>query len=160
SENHQGPGLHPGAWQEALHSDCAPVERPPPSTDSVLGARHATFRFCLTRAFRPCTCQSNRKGPEPQFDPQQCLHCLQEGSFFPGLAREPGQRSRTEEEMAMTHLTRRSILRGTAALAASGTFARPHIAKAAATTATVWFAQGFVQDEDVALRKAVADYEK
>jgi len=24
----------------------------------------------------------------------------------------------------------------------------------------VWFAQGFVQDEDLALRKAVADYEK
>ena len=24
----------------------------------------------------------------------------------------------------------------------------------------MWFAQGFVQDEDVALRKAVADYEK
>src|SRR5207247_5076844 len=32
--------------------------------------------------------------------------------------------------------------------------------RAATTTATVWFAQGFVQDEDVALRKAVADYEK
>ena len=25
---------------------------------------------------------------------------------------------------------------------------------------TVWFAQGFVEDEDIALRKAVADYEK
>src|SRR3989440_7321437 len=36
----------------------------------------------------------------------------------------------------------------------------PHIARAAATTASVWFAQGFVQDEDIALRKAVADYEK
>ncbi|HYT83188.1 MAG TPA: hypothetical protein VEK86_07045, partial [Gemmatimonadales bacterium] len=36
----------------------------------------------------------------------------------------------------------------------------PHIAKAAATTASAWFAQGFVQDEDVALRKAVAEYEK
>jgi multiple sugar transport system substrate-binding protein len=60
----------------------------------------------------------------------------------------------------MTHVTRRSMLRGSAALAAGGILARPHIAKAAATTATVWFAQGFVQDEDVALRKAVADYEK
>ena len=36
----------------------------------------------------------------------------------------------------------------------------PHIANAAATTATAWFAQGFVQSEDVALRKLVADYEK
>ena len=60
----------------------------------------------------------------------------------------------------MANLTRRSMLRGSLALAATGTFAGPHIAKAAATTATVWFAQGFVQDEDVALRKAVTDYEK
>lgn len=60
----------------------------------------------------------------------------------------------------MAHLTRRSVLRGSLALAAARTFAAPHIANAAATTATVWFAQGFVQDEDVALRKAVADYEK
>src|SRR6266852_1836715 len=60
----------------------------------------------------------------------------------------------------MAHVTRRSVLRGSAALGATSLFAAPHIAKAAATTASVWFAQGFVQDEDVALRKAVADYEK
>src|SRR5262245_30837193 len=60
----------------------------------------------------------------------------------------------------MAHLTRRSMLRGSAVLAAANTLAFHHVAKAAATTATVWFAQGFVQDEDVALRKAVADYEK
>ena len=60
----------------------------------------------------------------------------------------------------MAHLTRRSVLRGSVALGAAHVFAAPHIAKAAATTASVWFAQGFVQDEDMALRKAVADYEK
>src|SRR5262249_26079158 len=60
----------------------------------------------------------------------------------------------------MAHLTRRSMLRGSLALAAANTVAFPHVAKAAATTASVWFPQGFVQDEDVALRKAVADYEK
>src|SRR5262250_1459626 len=60
----------------------------------------------------------------------------------------------------MAHLTRRSMLRGSLALAAAKTVAFPHVAKAAATTASVWFAQGFVQDEDVSLRKAVADYEK
>src|SRR5499433_3969452 len=60
----------------------------------------------------------------------------------------------------MAHLTRRSMLRGSVALTAANTLAFPHVAKAAATTATVWCAQGFVQDEDVALRKAVADYEK
>src|SRR6267143_1099800 len=64
------------------------------------------------------------------------------------------------EARAMTYLTRRSVLRGSLALAAARPFAAPHVAKAAATTATVWFAQGFVQDEDVSLRKAVADYEK
>jgi multiple sugar transport system substrate-binding protein len=60
----------------------------------------------------------------------------------------------------MAHLTRRSMLRGSVALAAAQTFARPHVANAAATTATMWWAQGFVQDEDVALHKVVADYEK
>jgi multiple sugar transport system substrate-binding protein len=38
--------------------------------------------------------------------------------------------------------------------------ARPYIAKAAATTAEVWWAQGFVPEEDVAIKKVVADYEK
>src|SRR5947209_9638149 len=70
------------------------------------------------------------------------------------------QRSRNREEAAVTDLTRRSVLHGSLALAAAHPFAAPHIARAATTTATVWFAQGFVQDEDVALRKAVTDYEK
>ena len=37
----------------------------------------------------------------------------------------------------MKTVTRRSVLRGSAALAATGVLARPHIANAAATTATV-----------------------
>src|SRR5262249_17924228 len=73
---------------------------------------------------------------------------------------EPPYDSRAREETVMAHLTRRSVLRGSVALGATSLLAPPHIAKAAATTATVWFAQGFVQDEDVALRKIVADYEK
>src|SRR5437762_6514743 len=60
----------------------------------------------------------------------------------------------------MTILTRRSILRSSAALAAAGTLARPFIANAAATTATVWWVQGFAQEEDVAFKKIVADYQK
>src|SRR2546428_13153015 len=60
----------------------------------------------------------------------------------------------------MAHLTRRSMLRGSMALGATHLLAAPHIARAAATTASMWFSQGFVQDEDVSLRKAVADYEK
>src|SRR4030095_2892352 len=60
----------------------------------------------------------------------------------------------------MAYLSRRSFLCRSLGLAAAGSFARPSIAKAAATTATMWWAQGFVQDEDVALKQVVADYEK
>jgi len=60
----------------------------------------------------------------------------------------------------VAYLSRRSVLRGSLALAAAHPFAGPHIARAAATTASMWFSQGFVQDEDLSLRKAVADYEK
>jgi len=56
--------------------------------------------------------------------------------------------------------TRRSVLRGSLAVAAAGTLARPYIANAAASTATVWWTQGFVPEEDAAFRKVVADYEK
>jgi hypothetical protein len=38
--------------------------------------------------------------------------------------------------------------------------ARPYIANAAATTATVWWTQGFAQEEDISIRKIFADYEK
>src|ERR1700758_4902140 len=60
----------------------------------------------------------------------------------------------------MVILTRRSMLRGSLGLAAAGTLARPHIANAAATTAEVWWVQGFAEEEDVAFKKMVADYEK
>src|SRR5712671_1938460 len=60
----------------------------------------------------------------------------------------------------MARLTRRSVIRGSIGLVAAGTLARPYIANAAATTAEVWWVQGFVQEEDVAFKKIVADYEK
>ena len=60
----------------------------------------------------------------------------------------------------MRILTRRSVLRSSVALAAAGTLARPHIANAAATTIEVWFAQGFVPEEDSAFQAMAADYEK
>src|SRR6266436_700630 len=60
----------------------------------------------------------------------------------------------------MANFTRRSVLRGSLGLAAAGTLARSYIANAAATTAEVWWAQGFVQEEDVSIKKIVADYEK
>src|SRR5580692_8400467 len=60
----------------------------------------------------------------------------------------------------MTNPTRRSVLRGSLALATAGSLVRPFIAKAAAKTATVWWVQGFAEEEDVAFKKLVADYEK
>src|SRR5262249_3542473 len=60
----------------------------------------------------------------------------------------------------MTTLTRRSILRSSAGLAAAGMLASPRIANAAAATATVWWTQGFAEEEDISFKKIVADYEK
>ena len=60
----------------------------------------------------------------------------------------------------MAILTRRSVLRSSLALGAAGALGRPYIANAAATTAEVWWVQGFIQEEDVAFKKIVADYEK
>jgi len=60
----------------------------------------------------------------------------------------------------MAILTRRSLLRGSLGLAGAGVLARPHVANAAATTIEVWWQQGFAQEEDVAFKKLVADYEK
>jgi multiple sugar transport system substrate-binding protein len=60
----------------------------------------------------------------------------------------------------MIDLSRRSVLRSSLAVATAGTLARPYIANAATTTAEVWWTQGFVQEEDVAIKKVVADYQK
>src|SRR5215471_14281896 len=60
----------------------------------------------------------------------------------------------------MSKLNRRSVLRGSVALAAAGTLGRPFIANAAATTVSVWWPQGFVREEDVGFRAVIAEYEK
>jgi multiple sugar transport system substrate-binding protein len=60
----------------------------------------------------------------------------------------------------MTALSRRSLLRSSLALTAAGALGRPYIANAAATTATVWWVQGFAQEEDIAFKKVVEDYQK
>ena len=60
----------------------------------------------------------------------------------------------------MAGMTRRSLLSRTAGAFAAGAIARPWVANAAATTAEVWWTQGFVPEEDVAFNKLVADYQK
>jgi multiple sugar transport system substrate-binding protein len=60
----------------------------------------------------------------------------------------------------MPKLTRRALLRNSAGMIAAGALARPHIANAATKTATVWWVQGFAEEEDAAFKKVVADYDK
>jgi multiple sugar transport system substrate-binding protein len=60
----------------------------------------------------------------------------------------------------MNALSRRSVLQGSLGLAAAETLGRPYIANAAATTITAWWTQGFVPEEDTAIKQVVAEYEK
>jgi multiple sugar transport system substrate-binding protein len=60
----------------------------------------------------------------------------------------------------MSTVTRRSILKGTLGVTATAILARPYIANAQGKTATVWFQQGFVKEEDEALKMTIAAYEK
>jgi len=60
----------------------------------------------------------------------------------------------------VTKPTRRSVIRGSLGLVAAGAVVRPYIANAAATTAEMWWAQGFAKEEDAALKKLVGEYEK
>jgi multiple sugar transport system substrate-binding protein len=52
------------------------------------------------------------------------------------------------------------VLRGSLGVAAAASICSPYIANAAAKTATVWWVQGFAQEEDIAFQKLVADYQK
>ena len=56
--------------------------------------------------------------------------------------------------------TRRSVIRGSLGLITAGAIARPYLANAETTTATVWWVQGFAEEEDISFKKLVADYEK
>ncbi|HXA20946.1 MAG TPA: ABC transporter substrate-binding protein [Acetobacteraceae bacterium] len=60
----------------------------------------------------------------------------------------------------MGNLSRREAIRASLGVVAGAALARPFIANAAAKTATVWWVQGFAQEEDVSFRKVVAEYEK
>ena len=59
----------------------------------------------------------------------------------------------------MSTLDRRQVIGGSIGLAA-GLVARPYIANAAAKTATAWWNQGFVPEEDASFRAMVAEYQK
>ena len=60
----------------------------------------------------------------------------------------------------MQRLTRRSLLRSSTGFVAGSVLANPFIANAAAKTATAWLVQGFAQEEDVSMKKIIANYEK
>src|SRR4051812_42952114 len=60
----------------------------------------------------------------------------------------------------MAGMTRRSLINSSIGLAAGATLARPYIANAQAKTAVAWWIQGFAQEEDIAFKKLVDDYQK
>jgi multiple sugar transport system substrate-binding protein len=60
----------------------------------------------------------------------------------------------------MRKLTRRTMIRGSIGVVAAGAVARPWIANAQAKTATAWWNQGFVPEEDASFKAMVAEYEK
>ena len=60
----------------------------------------------------------------------------------------------------MANMNRRSVLAGSVSLAAASVLARPYVANAQAKTANIWVGQGFVPQEDAALKKTIDNYEK
>ncbi len=59
----------------------------------------------------------------------------------------------------MNHVGRRAVLGGSLGIATAA-LAKPYIARAAATTVTLWWNQGFYQQEDAAFRSLISDWEK
>jgi len=57
-------------------------------------------------------------------------------------------------------MSRRSVLVGSLGAAATGHLARPYIANAQAKTAVCWLNQGFIPQEDAAMRAVAEDYMK
>src|SRR5215813_4812744 len=93
---------------------------------------------------------------EPLSTATACFIVKREDRKAPPKARN----TRAGRMTDMENLSRRSVLRSSLAVAAAGSLVRPYIANAAATTAEVWWGQGFVQEEDVAIKKVVADDQK
>ena len=60
----------------------------------------------------------------------------------------------------MVRTSRRSVLSGSVGLAATAALARPYIANAQAKTAVCWLNQGFIPQEDAAMRQVCEDYMK
>ena len=60
----------------------------------------------------------------------------------------------------MKIMSRRSVIGASLCVAATAPLARPYIANAQAKTATYWAGQGFIPEEDVAMRKVCEDYMK
>ncbi len=60
----------------------------------------------------------------------------------------------------MEGISRRDVVGATLGLAAGATLGRPYVARAAGTTVTIWWNQGFYPAEDAAFRSLIADWEK
>src|SRR6476619_863620 len=72
-------------------------------------------------------------------------------------ARATGNR---EGRATLVMMSRRSVLGGALGVAAAGTLGRPYIANAQAKTAVYWAGQGFIPQEDAAMKQVCEDYMK
>ena len=60
----------------------------------------------------------------------------------------------------MKKLRRRTVIQGSLGLVSAGFIGRPFVANAAAKTASVWWSQGYIPEEDAAFRTMIAEYQK
>jgi multiple sugar transport system substrate-binding protein len=60
----------------------------------------------------------------------------------------------------VARVSRRTLLSGSVGMAATAALARPYIANAQAKTAVCWLNQGFIQQEDAAIKQVAEDYMK
>src|SRR6476619_7463916 len=60
----------------------------------------------------------------------------------------------------MLNMSRRAAIRGSLSVVAATPLARPYIANAQAKTAIYWAGQGFIPQEDAAMRQVCEDYMK
>jgi len=65
-----------------------------------------------------------------------------------------------EGKTTVVKVSRRLLMRGAVGVAASSTLSMPFIANAQAKTAVCWLNQGFIPQEDAAMRKVAEDYIK
>src|ERR1043166_3627779 len=107
---------------------------------------------CIARG--AISCRMARAGARTRARPlSTCAPAATAEAMRAGISTQQEQhranaRPRDGKEDGMSRLSRRSLLRGSVGLAAVSTIGRPSVANAGGKTASVWWVQGFVKEED------------